>query len=48
MTIAFRLKDETIWSYRKRPAPTSTNAHIVRPVFGDLVRKWLQIPLAID
>ena len=48
MTTAFRLKDETIWSYRKRPAPTSTNAHILRPVFGDLVRKWLQIPLAID
>jgi len=48
MTTAFRLKDETVWSYRKRPAPTSTNAHIVRPVFGDLVRKWLRIPLAID
>ena len=48
MTTAFRLKDETIWSYRKRPAPTSTNAHIVRPVFGDLVRKWLRIPLVID
>jgi Transposase IS4 len=48
ITTAFRLKDETIWSHRKRPAPTSTNAHIVRPVFGDHVRKWLQIPLAID
>ena len=48
MTTAFRLKDETILRYRRRPAPTSTNAHIVSPVFGDFVRKWLEIPLGID
>lgn len=29
---------------RKRPAETSTNAHIVRPVFGDEVIKKLGIP----
>jgi Transposase IS4 len=45
---AFRLKNKTILRYRRRPAPTSTNAHIVRPVFGDFVRKWLEIPLGID
>jgi hypothetical protein len=33
---------------RKRPALTSTNARIVRPVFGNAIRKWLWIPLAID
>jgi hypothetical protein len=48
MTTAFRLKDETILRYRRRPASTSTNAHIVRSVFGELVRKWLEIPLGID
>jgi hypothetical protein len=47
MTTAYSL-DQTIWRERKRPALTSTNAHIVRPVFGDAVKKWLQIPLAID
>jgi hypothetical protein len=25
-----------------------TNAYIVRPVFRDAARKWLQIPLAIN
>ena len=33
---------------RNRPSITSTNAHIVRPVFGDLQRKELKIPYAID
>ena len=47
MTTAYSL-DQTIWRERKRPALTSTNAHIVRPVFGDAVKKWLEIPLAID
>jgi hypothetical protein len=26
----------------------STNAHNVRPIFGDKISKWLAIPLAID
>ena len=33
---------------RKRPAETSTNGHIVRPVFGDEVIKELGIPKFID
>ena len=33
---------------RKRPKKTSTNAKIVRAVFGDEPRKLLYIPLAID
>ena len=33
---------------RKRPNLTSTNAHIVWPVFGDQVRKRLWIPKVID
>jgi len=33
---------------RRRPAKTSTNAAIVRKVFGDNVRKKLDIPLLID
>ena len=47
MTTAYFL-DQAVWRERKRPALTSTNAHIVRPVFGDSVKKWLEIPLAID
>jgi hypothetical protein len=47
MTTAYTLH-QTIWRERKRPALTSINAHIVRPVFGDAVKKWLEIPLAID
>jgi hypothetical protein len=47
MTTAYTLH-QTVWRERKRPALTSTNAHIVRPVFGDAVKKWLEIPLAID
>ena len=47
MTTAYSLH-QTVWRERKRPALTSTNAYIVRPVFGDAVRKWLQIPLAIN
>ena len=48
ITTAYCLKNETIWRLRKRPSPTSTNARIVRPVFGDDTSKWLAIPLAID
>ena len=33
---------------RTRPSLTSTNAHIVRPVFGDQKKKLLKIPHAID
>lgn len=48
ITTAYQIKNETAYVLRKRPAPTSTNAAIVRPVFGDCARKWLHIPLAID
>ena len=47
-TTAHCLKDDTILRLRKRPSPISTNARIVRPVFGDLPFKWLYIPRAID
>ena len=33
---------------RNRPSTTSTNAHIVLLVFGDLKKKKLKIPYAID
>ena len=33
---------------RTRPSTTSTNAHIVLPVFGHLKKKLLDIPYAID
>ena len=33
---------------RTRPSITSTNAHIVLPVFGYLKKKLLDIPYAID
>jgi Transposase IS4 len=47
MTTAFRPND-TVEKLQKRPSLTSTNAHIVRPVFGDLHFKVLRIPRAID
>jgi hypothetical protein len=47
MTIVYTLH-QTVWRERKRPALISTNVYIVRPVFGDAVKKWLKIPLAID
>ena len=47
MTTAYSIK-ETTPRLRKRPALKSTNARIVRPVFGDCVNKWLEIPTAID
>jgi hypothetical protein len=47
MTTAYSIT-QTIPRLRKRPTITSTNARIVRPVFGDAVRKWLDISLAID
>ena len=48
LTTAHCLKNETVERLRKRPSPTSTNARIVRPVFGDLPFKRLHIPQAID
>jgi Transposase IS4 len=48
ITTAYTLKNDTIWIKRKRPSPTSTNARIVRPVFGNAVRKWLRILRAIN
>jgi Transposase IS4 len=48
ITTAHCLKNETIEKLRKRPSPTSTNARIVRPVFGDKPQKLLHIPRAID
>jgi hypothetical protein len=48
ITTAFPLKNETIQKLRKRPSLTSTNAHIIRPVFRDLFVKALEIPRAID
>ena len=47
ITIAYSLSERTLCE-RKRLALTSTNARIVRPVFGDAVRKWLYIPTVID
>jgi hypothetical protein len=47
MTTAYR-PNEVIEKLRKRPSLTSTNAYVVRPVFGDSHRKLLHIPLAID
>ena len=48
LTTAHCLKDKTVERNRRRPSPTSTNARIVRPVFGDAPFKKLQIPQAID
>jgi hypothetical protein len=39
---------QKVHKLRKRPAQTSTNARIVRPIFGDEVRKRLYIPKVID
>src|SRR5947199_9913828 len=43
-----RPEEDTIIRDRKRPKLTSTNARITRPIFGDLLRKQLLIPLFID
>ncbi len=48
ITTAHPFRNDTVLRLRKRPSPTSTNARIVRPVFGDLPAKWLRIPRAID
>jgi Transposase IS4 len=48
LTTAHCLKNDTVLRHRKRPSPTSVNARIVRPVFGDEPFKWLYIPRAID
>jgi Transposase IS4 len=45
---AHRLKNETVERLRKRPSPTSTNARILRPVFGNLPAKRLRILCTID
>ena len=42
-----RDKDKII-RLRRRPKKTSTNAALVRPIFGDLVCKALLIPTVID
>ena len=47
-TTAHSLKNDTVLRLRRRLSSTSTNARIVRPVFGDLPFKWLHIPRAID
>ena len=39
---------QKVFRERKRPTETSTNARIVRPVFGDAIRKKLWIPTVID
>jgi hypothetical protein len=39
---------QVVQRWRKRPSETLTNARIVRPVFGDAVRKFLWIPKVID
>jgi Transposase IS4 len=47
MTTAYS-PDDLVIRTRKRPAQTSTNAAIVRPVFGDEYTKDLAIPNLID
>jgi hypothetical protein len=47
MTTAYTL-DQKVYRKRKRPAVISTNAYIVRPIFGDAIKKWLYISRAID
>jgi hypothetical protein len=42
-----RPDEDTTIRNRKQPKPTSTNARITRPIFGDLPRKRLPIPRAI-
>lgn len=43
-----RGQEDTITRNRKRPKPTSTNARVTRPIFGDSQRKELEIPRVID
>jgi Transposase IS4 len=45
ITTAYCLKNKTIWRLRKRPSPTSTNARIVRPVFGKALLYSMQLAL---
>jgi hypothetical protein len=47
MTTVYDLT-KTVIRLRKRPAPTSTNARIVRPVFGEEIEKELLILRVID
>jgi hypothetical protein len=47
MTTVYDLT-ETVVRLRKRPAPTSTNTRIVRPVFGEEIEKELLVPRVID
>ena len=47
-TTVHSLKNDIILWLWRRPSPTSTNARIVRPVFGNLFFKWLHIPRVIN
>jgi Transposase IS4 len=48
LTTAHCLKNDTIKRVRRRPSPTSVNARIERPVFGDEPFKRLYIPRTVD
>lgn len=48
LTTAHCLKNDTVEQLWKWPSPTSVNAQIIRPVFGDEPFKWLHIPCTID
>jgi hypothetical protein len=48
LTTAHYLKNDIVERLQKRPSPTSVNAAIVRPVFGNEAYKRLHIPRAID
>jgi hypothetical protein len=48
ITTAYTVKNNTVLRLRNRPSPTSTNARIVRPVFGEETSKRLAIPRVID
>lgn len=45
---SLHLLEDRIKRERRRPQASSKAAKITWPVFGDAVRKWLLIPLAID
>jgi len=47
ITTAYSFSERTLRK-RRRSALTSINARIVRPVFGDAIKKWLYISIAID
>lgn len=41
-------RENYVWSVRRRPGPTSTNAKVVRPIFGDSHTRRLLIPVVIN